>query len=234
MNESELSGAFLALIELVSKLRGPGGCPWDAQQTDGTVKMYLLEEAYEVLDAIEKGNPDEVCQELGDLLFQIVFLARMAEERGEFDLGEVLKGITEKMINRHPHVFGTTKVRGAAEVAENWARIKKREKNRTSLLQGVPADLPALLRAHRLSERASKRYARPADGEGIWDEVETRFGELGKSIFEKGDPQQIGEILGEFLFALANLTRHMGLNAENLLREANRRFLDSRNDSKEA
>ncbi len=118
MNKEKLSGALLGLHDLVSRLRGPGGCPWDAQQTPSTIKMYLLEEAYEVLDAIEKGAPGDVCEELGDLLFQIIFLTHLAEEGGEFDLVEVIETITEKMIKRHPHVFGVTDVKGPEEVAE--------------------------------------------------------------------------------------------------------------------
>ena len=160
MNKDTLSKAFVALTELMATLREPGGCPWDAEQSMRTIKMYLLEEAYEVLEAIERENSSEVCGELGDLLFQIVFLARIAEEREAFDLLGVIEGITEKMIHRHPHVFGRVKVESAEEVSKNWAEIKRTENGETdpyvSLLHGVPAALPALLRAHRLSERASK------------------------------------------------------------------------------
>ena len=234
MNRDELSRALLGLVDLVSRLRGPGGCPWDAKQTDETVKMYLLEEAYEALDAIEKGDPGEVCSELGDLLFQILFLARMAEERGEFDVEEVLKRITEKMINRHPHVFGSTEVKNAEEVAENWVKIKETEKGKTgtpgALLQGVPLNLPALLRAHRLTERVSRAGQGGVDGEKIWPETEARIAAFRRAVSEKGDQEGIGEALGDLLFSLADLARHWGLNAEHLLREANRRFLERRRD----
>ena len=128
MEPDKLSGALLALVELVARLRGPGGCPWDAKQTDETLKIYLLEEAYEVLDAVERSSPRQVCQELGDLLFQILFLAHLAEERQEFDLVDVLETIREKMIRRHPHVFGDVAVETAEDVAENWAEIKRNEK----------------------------------------------------------------------------------------------------------
>ena len=127
MNKDRLSGTLSALAELVSRLRGDDGCPWDIKQTDSTIKMYLLEEAYEVLDAIEGGSPEDVCQELGDLLFMILFLSRMAEERGEFDLVEVMEKITEKMINRHPHVFGLTDVKSSEEVDIYWEKIKRKE-----------------------------------------------------------------------------------------------------------
>lgn len=227
MDKDKLSQAIIALSELVERLRGPGGCPWDAQQTDLTLKMYLLEEAYEVLDAIEKGSPKEVCQELGDLLFQILFLCRLAEERGEFDLTEVIEGIREKMINRHPHVFGETDVESPEEVALNWARIKRNERDkvddRSSVLQSVPRNLPALLRAHRINERASKvDRDGPKPGE-LWAKVEEEFKEL-RGTMLNSDKDRVGEKVGDLLFTLADLARVQGLNAEDLLRETNNRF----------
>lgn len=229
MDKKELSSALSALYDLVSRLRGNKGCPWDALQTDSTVRMYLLEEAYEVLDAIERGSPKDVSQELGDLLFQIMFLAVLAEERGEFDFVKVIEGITKKMRDRHPHVFGQIDIKSAEEVAVNWQRLKEREKDApktfSELLQGVPKDLPALLRAHRLSERTSSAdFDWPYGKEG-WGEVEERFGELEESIFSR-DKQQIGQKMGDLLFGLASLARHWGLNAEDLLREANQKFVE--------
>jgi len=229
MDEDKLSRALLALYDLVSRLRGTDGCPWDALQTDSTIKMYLLEEAYEVLDAIEREAPEDVCQELGDLLFQIMFLASLAEGKGEFDFAEVIEKITEKMRDRHPHVFGRTNIKSAEEVAENWQKLKKREKDApktfSALLQGVPIDLPALLRAHRLSERASKAdFDWPYGKEG-WVKVEKRFEELEKTI-SSADKERIGQEIGALLFGLANLARHWGLNAENLLRDANQKFIE--------
>ena len=229
MDKDRLSQALLALSEMMERLRGPDGCPWDVIQTDSTVKLYLLEEAYEVLDAIERGAPEDVCQELGDLLFQIIFLCKMAEERGEFDLVKVTEEVREKMVNRHPHVFGPNNVKSAEEVADNWARIKEREKEADkislSLLKGVPQNLPALLRAHRLTERATRMDFDSPDAEEIWAEIEEGFGELRKNISEQ-DKNRIGKEMGDLLFALANLARVSGLNAEDLLREANRRFLE--------
>ena len=127
MDSEKLSKALSSLYTLLPKLRGPGGCPWDALQTDASIKMYLLEEAYEVLDAVEKGSAEDVRKELGDLLFQILFLARLAEERGEYDFADVMEGIRDKMIKRHPHVFGDKELETPEEVAENWARIKEAE-----------------------------------------------------------------------------------------------------------
>ena len=229
MNKDRLSGTLLALAELVSRLRGDDGCPWDIKQTDSTIKMYLLEEAYEVLDAIEGGSPEDVCQELGDLLFMILFLSRMAEERGDFDLVEVMEKITEKMINRHPHVFGLTDVKSPEEVAINWEKIKRKEKGPTktlsSSLQGIPADLPALLRTHRLSERASKLNFDWQDMDEIWNKVEEKFDELRKTILQQ-NRGRIGEKIGDLLFVLVNLARDWELNAEHLLRNTNQKFLE--------
>ena len=166
MELNRLSSAIVELARLVGRLRSPGGCPWDARQTDSTIKMYLLEEAYEVLEAVEGSSPMDVCQELGDLLFQILFLAQLAAEREEFDFTDVVEGITEKMIHRHPHVFGGVSVETAEDVALNWAKIKREEKKEagrtTSQLDGVPEGLPALSRAHRLSERATRADAKGA------------------------------------------------------------------------
>jgi len=229
MDINRSADAIRSLVKLVARLRGPGGCPWDAEQTDDTIKIYLLEEAYEVLDALEGVSPREVCSELGDLLFQILFLAQLASERGEFDFNEVVEGITEKMTRRHPHVFGDTKVDGAEDVASNWVKIKRKEtgrpKSTSFLLQSVPSDLPALLRAHRLSERASKVGFDWADREEIWAKVQEEFEEL-ESAIHHGDQEGIVEEMGDLLFSLTNLARHSGVNAENILRKGNQKFLE--------
>jgi len=229
MSKERLTRALLDLHALMSRLRGTGGCPWDAQQTDTTIKMYLLEEAYEVLDAIERRLPADVCDELGDLLFQIIFLARLAEERGEFDFAQVMERITEKMKNRHPHVFGTAKVRGPEEVADNWEKIKiaeRKDREESSRpFWGIPGDLPALLKAHRLSERASKRGLDRFDPEEAWERVEEKFDTLRKTVPE-GRKEQVGEAVGALLFSLVSLARQQGLNAEHIMRKANQEFLE--------
>jgi MazG family protein len=229
MDPDRLLKAVTGLVDLVEKLRGPGGCPWDAKQTDATIKLYLLEEAYEVLDAIEKTSPPDVCEELGDLLFHIFFLARLAEERKEFDFSEVVEKITEKMIRRHPHVFGNTTVDGADDVAVNWARIKQEEKktngDTSSLLDGVPISLPALLRAHRLGERASKAGVGTPDAHDAWERVLEKIGDLKETAVSK-DKDLLGQEIGALLFRLADLARLWGLNSEQLLRDANREFLN--------
>lgn len=229
MNSDRLAKAIVSLTNLVFRLRGPGGCPWDAEQTDLSVRMYLLEEAYEVLDAIEKSSPGDVCQELGDLLFHIVFLAQLAEERKEFDFVEVVEKIGEKMVHRHPHVFGKTTVKSAKEVVINWAKLKRLEKGdldkTTSLLEDVPMNLPALLGSHRLSERAAKAGFHSIDVRETWDRVQRKFEKL-KSAVENEDTDRLSDEMGELLFSVVNLAREHGLNAENILRKSNRRFLD--------
>lgn len=228
MNENRLSKAASALNELVLRLRGPGGCPWDAIQTEDTIKMYLLEEAYEVLDAIDKKSPSDVCEELGDLIFQIYFLSALAWERKEFDLTDVIEQITEKMIRRHPHVFGNKTVTGPSDVSDNWDKIKKEEKKEckphSSRLAEIPPGLPALMRANRLSERAAKVGFDWAGKKEIWEKVQEEFGELTTAVNEQ-DARKISEEMGDLMFSLVNLARHWGLNSEQLMMDANRKFL---------
>ncbi|MEJ2724676.1 MAG: nucleoside triphosphate pyrophosphohydrolase [Deltaproteobacteria bacterium] len=230
MNQEAVAKSFTALAELVSRLRRPHGCPWDAQQTYDTIKTYLLEEAYEVVEAVDTGSAEDICSELGDLLFQILFLADIAEEHEDFDLEQVLEKITKKMITRHPHVFGTTKVAGPEEVAENWEKIKTQERgpnqSPSAYLQSIPANLPALLRAHRLSERVSKHRPEASGAPECWERVKEGFEALGKSVAAQ-DQSRVGECLGDLLFSLSDMARCWGHNAEHLLRKANREFLKS-------
>jgi tetrapyrrole methylase family protein/MazG family protein len=226
MKKSELAKAFLDLNALVSRLRGPGGCPWDAQQTEDTLKTYLLEEAYEAVDAVDRGDPEDLCHELGDLLFQILFLATIASEKGQFDLLQVIKEITGKMMHRHPHVFGDAKVANAEEVAENWEKIKKEERrlpaSSSKLMEAVPANLPALLRAHRLMERGARLKR---DHPDRWAKVQEAIGELSKSLASE-DHEKMKVDIGDLLLSLVALSRQEGLNAEHVLREANERYLE--------
>ena len=234
MKKSELADAFLELTELVEKLRGPGGCPWDAQQTEDTVKTYLLEEAYEAVDAVDRGVAEDLCHELGDLLFQILFLATIASERGHFDLLGVIKEITAKMIHRHPHVFGDAKVANAEEVAQNWEKIKKQEKSlpasSSKLAEGVPSNLPALLRAHRIMDRATRLKR---DDPHMWPKVQETVGELSKSL-ANDDHEKMKANIGDLLLSLVGLSRQAGLNAEHVLREANERYLEGLRNERES
>jgi nucleoside triphosphate diphosphatase len=229
MDPHNLSKAITGLVALVERLRSPQGCPWDAKQTDSSVRIYLLEEAYEVLEAIEKGSPSEVCQELGDLLFQIVFLSQLGTERREFDLTEVIERITEKMIRRHPHVFGEEVVRSADDVVKNWRRIKRTEKGNTargdSALMAVPKDLPALLRAHRLLERASQFKAGRETVGDLLEDIRQSVAQM-EAANKMGEQESAAAQIGHLLFSLAKLSRLWGLNAEHLLRGVNQDFVD--------
>lgn len=234
MDPNRLSKGIIALVKLVTQLRGPDGCPWDARQTDSSIKTYLLEETYEVLDAIEESSPQDVCAELGDLLFQVLFLADLAADREEFDITEVIEKITHKMIHRHPHVFGQEKVNSAEDVALNWAKIKEAEKgtskDTTSLLKSIPANMPALLRAHRLGERASKAGFSQPDAAKIWDRVQEEFDRLKMAIAGK-DKDLFTEEMGALLFSLVDLSRLWNLNAEHLLRSTNHKFIECFKDT---
>lgn len=227
MDNHRLKEAATRLADLVSRLRGPGGCPWDARQTEDTIRMYLLEETYEVLDAVERRVWPEICGELGDLLFQILFLARLAEEKKAFDLVDVMEGITLKMIRRHPHVFGSVRADTPEEVAENWARIKREEncgvEARAGGLCAVPDGMPALLRAHRLNQRAAAAGDAAGDPRGDLNDVEKDL-ELLKAALDAADQDKLAEGFGALLFDLAGLAGRYGLNAEDALRRANRSF----------
>jgi tetrapyrrole methylase family protein/MazG family protein len=229
MNRTDPADDFTALWSLVEKLRGPGGCPWDAKQTAESIKTYLLEEAYELADAVERDSPEDVCHELGDLLFQVLFMASIYKGSGNFDLHDVLETIRKKMVRRHPHVFGPVEVNSAEEVAANWEKIKKEElglsENDRWPLEKVPENLPALMRAYRLIERAAKhRLLAPGDEER-WSKVHDLWGALKEAILER-DRQRIATTIGDSLFSLVALARKWGLNAEDLLREKNRRFIE--------
>jgi len=227
MDLDKICKTLISLVHIMEKLRGPNGCPWDAKQTDNTIKIYLLEEAYEVLDAIDKHDPKSICEELGDLFFQIIFLSHMADERNEFCLLDVFERIREKMIRRHPHVFGNKKIKDANEVVENWTAIKMKEKNASynDILNEIPSALPALLRSHRLSERAARVGFDWRNKEEIWKKVKEEFYELSEAI-KKGDKKEVEEEIGDILFSLVNLARHWGLNAENILRMTNNKFIE--------
>jgi len=228
MKRTDPAEVFTALWALVKRLRGPGGCPWDAKQTAESIKTYVLEEAYEVADAVERKSPEDVCHELGDLLFQVLFLASICKDSGDFDLDEVLESIHKKMIRRHPHVFGPVEVNSAEEVAANWEKIKKEElglsEDERWPLESVPENLPALLRAHRLIERATKHGLVAPNEEG-WKTLQDTWSALEQAISE-GDRQRMEASIGEALFGLAAVARDWGLNGEDLLRLKNRGFVE--------
>jgi MazG family protein len=218
---------FDALRELSRRLRAPDGCPWDREQTLESLKTYILEEAYEAVDAISSGDRDTVAGELGDLLFQIVFAAQIAQEQGWFDIEVVCRRIHAKMVHRHPHVFGNVEVSGAADVVRNWENIKAQERRDTGALAGVPRQLPALLKALRITEKAA---AAGFDWERAADVVAKLDEEVGELAAELGpDPaarprEGVREELGDVLFVLANLARQLEIDPEAALQGANEKF----------
>lgn len=216
---------FDQLVQIVARLRGPGGCPWDQAQTPETFRPYVIEEAYEIVDAIDRGDPADLKKELGDVMFQLVILARMAEDAGWFTLDDVLAGICEKMIRRHPHVFDPDYDHAVdpSGVAA-WERRKAKERGaRTSALDGVPRGMPALLRAHRVSEKASMVGFDWPDAASVRQKVVEELGELDEAL-AASDDAHILEEYGDLLFALVNLGRHLPHGAEAALRGATRKF----------
>ena len=228
---NSLPAGFDGLIALVETLRGDHGCPWDREQTPEQIKTYLLEEAYEVLDALESGDSGDLCAELGDLLFHIVFLARIFEEAEEFNIGDVVKKISEKMIRRHPHVFGQTQVSGSDEVRQIWHEIKiaeAKDKNTdlNSFFDSVPQQLPALMRAYRISERAAKLGFDRQDVDSIFENLDEELAEL-KIALKKANSEKLAEKLGDFLFTIVNLSRFMGVHPEAALTRTISKFIKS-------
>lgn len=213
------------LRAIVARLRSPNGCPWDQRQTPETVREYVLEEAYEVVQAIDEGSDASVRAELGDLLFNIVLLARMAEERGAFTLTDVITSISDKMVRRHPHVFADSPATSADEVAASWQQLKALEHpERESVLDGVPAALPALTRADRLATKAAQLGFDWADHTGPRAKVAEELHELDEAI-ASGDAGHIEHELGDVLLSVTNLARHLPIaGAEPALRRANLRF----------
>ncbi len=228
---NSLPAGFDGLIALVETLRGDQGCPWDREQTPEQIKTYLLEEAYEVLDALESGNSEDLCAELGDLLFHIVFLARIFEEAEEFNIRDVVQTISQKMIRRHPHVFGQAQVSSSNEVRQRWHEIKiaeAKDKNTdpNSFFDSVPQQLPALMRAYRISERAAKLGFDCQDVDSIFENLDEELAEL-KIALKMANSEKLAEKLGDFLFTIVNLSRFMGVHPEAALTRTISKFIKS-------
>jgi tetrapyrrole methylase family protein/MazG family protein len=207
------------LVGIMATLRGRDGCPWDREQTHHSIRRYLIEETYEVLDAIERQNMHSLREELGDLLLQIVFHAQMAKEQGHFDMDDVVRSVCDKMIYRHPHVFGREKVRDADEVLANWERLKRREKGDAgkSCLADVPRNLPALLRADRVQSKAARVGFDWPDYRGAFAKLDEELVEL-RDVLDEGNPERTREELGDLLFAVVNVARLLNIDAEEALR----------------
>jgi len=225
---SESAGAlFDDLLSIMARLRSEGGCPWDREQTRESLKPYLIEEAYEAVEAIDDGPVEHLVEELGDVLFQVVFHARVGEERGEFGMPDVLRALNAKMVRRHPHVFAGASVGDAREALAQWERIKGSEKKAggetRSVLDGLARTLPALLRAQRLQVKAARVGFDWPDWRGAWAKTREESGEL-EAALAGGDRERIREELGDLLFAVVNLARLLDLDAEDSMRQATEKF----------
>lgn len=222
----EKANSFIRLVEIMAKLRSEHGCPWDKEQTKEKLKSYLVEETYEVLEAIDDDSNEKLKEELGDLLFQIIFLARLCEEEGAFDIFSVIEAICQKMVRRHPHVFGQTKLETSHQVLENWARIKEAERahSSSSSLGDVPKSLPSLLRARRITERASQVGFDWENWQQVFEKVKEELNELEQAL-QEADPKQIKEEMGDLLFSLANLSRFVHTDPEEALSRAVAKFI---------
>lgn len=226
---------FERLVELQARLRASDGCPWDREQTHATLRTYLVEEAYEVLDALESGSDAKFAEELGDLLLQVVFHAQIATEQGRFTAADVIREIHDKMVRRHPHVFGEKRANDAAEVLKNWEQIKAEERKKSgkpagsveateeSLLDGVPHSLPAVMQGFQLTRRAARIGFDWQNVEGVLEKLAEESSELRGAIAAKS-AEKIEEEMGDLLFAAVNVARFLGIDPEIALKKANRKF----------
>jgi XTP/dITP diphosphohydrolase len=211
---------FEDLVELVKILRKE--CPWDRKQTHETIKDNLIEEAYEAIEALDNKDFDEFEKELGDLLLHVIFHSRIATETETFNIGDVIYTLMEKLIRRHPHVFGDTKVDGEEQVSKNWENIKLKE-GKKSTLDGLPAQLPALIRAQRMQEKAANVGFDWPEWKLAWDKLDEELQEFREAL-ESGDPDELSDEFGDVLFSLVNVSRYFELNAEDSLRKTNTKF----------
>lgn len=221
MSVPENLDQFTTLLEIIARLRAPDGCPWDRQQTHTSLRDSFLQECYEVLEALDEGDTGQLSQELGDLLLHIVLQTQIATEAGEFEIRDVIRGINAKLVHRHPHVFGSGKVKDAEEVVHNWEALKQEEKGEdTSILDGVPKQMPALGYSQEIQHRVAQVGFDWEDVDGVIEKLAEEIGEL-----KQADSQeQVAQEFGDLLFTLANIARRMDVDLESALREANRKF----------
>lgn len=227
-NSAPLLNALQCLVDVVAQLRSPvGGCPWDLAQTPQTLTPYVLEEAYEVVDAIRQGNPDSIADELGDLLLQVVLQAQIASEAGQFDLTQVAEGITAKLVRRHPHVFGDVAVQNVEDVKQNWEQIKSSEEPAESLvprLSRYARSLPPLTAAMKISRKAASAGFEWENAAGVWAKFQEELAELQAAIDHESQANQQSE-LGDVLFTLVNIARWYDLDPAEALHSTNQRFI---------
>lgn len=223
---SDPSASLARLIGVMQSLLSPDGCPWDREQTPDTIRAFLLEETHEVLAALDARDAEHVKEELGDVLYQIVFLSELFHRKGAFDLAAVVDGIADKLVRRHPWVFGDEKVASSEEALRNWERLKslEREKKKASVLDGVPETLPALAKAFRLSSKAARVGFEWPDIGGVLAKLDEEMGEF-KEVVKGGDVARVEDELGDVLFTLANVARELKIDPEGALRRTNEKFV---------
>ncbi|MFC1908747.1 nucleoside triphosphate pyrophosphohydrolase [Chloroflexota bacterium] len=221
MSSPDNLNKFATLVDIIARLRAPGGCPWDRKQTHATLRENLLSECYEVMEALDEGNAGKLCEELGDLLLQIVLHAQIASEAGEFELDEVVHSINTKLIHRHPHIFGSEEVKDAEEVMHNWEELKQEEREEgSSMLDSVPGQMPALGYSQEIQKRVVRVGFDWEDTEGVIDKLTEEVRELREADSQEEKANEFGDLL----FTLVNIARREGIDSESALREANRRF----------
>lgn len=225
MRSPDTGQRFLELLSVMARLRGDGGCPWDREQTRASLRPFLVEEAYEVLEALERGDPASIMEELGDLLFQVVFHVEIAQERGEFSMDDLLAALVDKMVRRHPHVFGDRLIRTPAEALAQWEALKRAEGSgpRRSALHGIPRSLPGLLRAQRVQHRAARVGFDWQDPVAALDKVREEVAEV-EAALRAGAEEGIRAEIGDLLFAVVNVARLAGTDPEAALQGAIERF----------
>lgn len=224
MNDSAAE-KFDELIKIIKRLQAPDGCPWDREQTNASLLPFFLEEVYEVIESVDNENWPELKEELGDILLHVVFQAVLAEKNGHFSINDSLDHVNEKLVRRHPHVFGDAKADEAFHAKQNWEAEKHKEKNRKSRLDGVPKTLPALIRAQRLQQKASYAGFDWNEVEQVWDKIYEEIQEL-KEAQSESTKEHIAEEIGDVLFSVVNLARFLDIPAEDALRKTNKKFTD--------
>ena len=221
MSLPEDMSQFATLVDIIARLRAPDGCPWDRKQTHASLRENLLEECYEALEALDEGDSGKLCDELGDLLMQVVLHTQIATEAGEFELGDVLTSINTKLIHRHPHIFGSTKVKDVEEVRHNWEMLKQEEREAgTSMLASVPQQMPALSYSQEIQSRVAQVGFDWENVDGIIDKLTEEVNEFKRAESQEQRAQEFGDLL----FTLVNIARRLGVDSEAALREANRKF----------
>jgi tetrapyrrole methylase family protein/MazG family protein len=215
---------YRRLVDIMARLRGPDGCPWDKAQNHQTLKPYLVEETYEVMEAIDSGKPDKLAEELGDLLLQIVFHAQMASEKGEFTADDVCGKIADKLVKRHPHIFADQVKLTPDEVLHRWEEIKRDNNLKYSVLEGIPRAMPALLKAYRIQEKVGRLGFDWKNAGDVVAKIKEEIAEFEQAL-AGNDKLKLTDELGDLLFTIVNLSRHLGLRAEEALDQTNQKFI---------